>query len=101
MRADRQFAGQSVRGYKRAKTEFPVRLKKHEKRKAHRIGRDGSGKQIKAAAVCNLGLEGIVSERLTSIYKSGPSKAWIKVKNPKSPARVIDGFEKKSFRHEA
>jgi len=37
-------------------------------------------------AVCKLGLEGIVSKRLTSIYKSGPSKAWIKVKNPKSPA---------------
>jgi len=44
-------------------------------------------------AVCKLDLEGIVSKRLTSVYKSGPSKAWIKVKNPKSPAatRVIDG----------
>jgi len=44
-------------------------------------------------AVCDLGLEGIVSKRLTSVYKSGPAKAWIKVKNPKSPAvtRVIDG----------
>ena len=44
-------------------------------------------------AVCRLGLEGIVSKRLTSVYKSGPSKAWIKVKNPKSPAatRAIDG----------
>jgi hypothetical protein len=29
--------------------------------------------------------EGIVSKRLTSVYKSGPSKARIKVKNPKSP----------------
>src|SRR5262249_9578639 len=38
------------------------------------------------AGVCNLGLEGIVSKRLTSVYKSGPSKTWIKVKNPKSPA---------------
>jgi hypothetical protein len=29
----------------------------------------------------------------TSVYKSGPSKTWIKVKNPKAPAatRVIDG----------
>ena len=45
------------------------------------------------AAVCNLGLEGIVSKRITSVYKSGPSKTWIKVKNPKSPAatRAIDG----------
>jgi len=38
------------------------------------------------AAVCKLGLEGTVSKRLTSVYKSGPSKAWIKVKNPKSAA---------------
>jgi hypothetical protein len=36
--------------------------------------------------VCDLGLEGIVSKRLTSVYRSGPSKTWIKVKNPKSPA---------------
>jgi ATP-dependent DNA ligase len=38
-------------------------------------------------------LEGIVSKRLTSVYKSGPSRTWIKVKNPKSPAatRAIDG----------
>jgi hypothetical protein len=59
--------------YKRAKMELLVRLK-NTKKKAHRIGRDGSGKQIKAAAVCNLGLEGIVSKRLTSIYKSGRRK---------------------------
>jgi len=40
----------------------------------------------------NLGLAGIVSKRLTSIYKSGPSRTWIKVKNPKSPAatRVME-----------
>ena len=44
-------------------------------------------------AVCDLGLEGIVSKRLTSVYRSGPSKTWIKVKNPKSPAatRAVDG----------
>jgi bifunctional non-homologous end joining protein LigD len=40
------------------------------------------------AAVCNLGLEGIVSKRLGSVYKSGPSKTWIKVKNP---SRARDG----------
>jgi ATP-dependent DNA ligase len=46
----------------------------------------------RVAAVCNLGLEGIVSKRLTSVYKSGPSKTWIKVKNPKSPVatRAMD-----------
>jgi ATP-dependent DNA ligase len=44
-------------------------------------------------AVCKLGLEGIVSKKLDAPYRSGPSKAWIKVKNPKAPAatRVIDG----------
>ena len=31
-------------------------------------------------AVCRLGLEGIVSKRLTSVYRSGPSRAWLKVK---------------------
>ena len=45
------------------------------------------------AAVCDLGLEGIVSKRLASLYQSGPSKSWIKVKNPKAAAatRVLDG----------
>jgi ATP-dependent DNA ligase len=44
-------------------------------------------------AVCKLGLEGIVSKRLASPYRSGPSRAWIKVRNPKAPAatRIIDG----------
>jgi bifunctional non-homologous end joining protein LigD len=53
---------------------------------------EGHGDKL-FAAVCNLGLEGIVSKRSTSVYKSGPSKTWIKVKNPKSPAytRAKDG----------
>jgi bifunctional non-homologous end joining protein LigD len=44
-------------------------------------------------AVCRLGLEGVVSKKLNAPYRSGPSKAWIKVKNPNSPAatRAIDG----------
>jgi bifunctional non-homologous end joining protein LigD len=33
-----------------------------------------------------LGCEGIVSKRLGSLYRSGRSPHWIKVKNPKSPA---------------
>ena len=43
--------------------------------------------------VCKLGLEGILSKRLDSKYRSGRSKAWIKVKNPDAPAtkRFIDG----------
>ena len=44
-------------------------------------------------AVCKLGLEGIVSKKLDAPYRSGPSKTWIKVKNPKAPAatRVLEG----------
>ena len=37
---------------------------------------------------CLLGLEGIVSKHRKSVYKAGPSRHWIKVKNPKSPAMV-------------
>jgi ATP-dependent DNA ligase len=45
----------------------------------------------KSGPVCDLGLEGIVSKRLTSIYPSGPSRTWIKVKNPKAPAATRAG----------
>jgi bifunctional non-homologous end joining protein LigD len=37
---------------------------------------------------CNIGLEGIVSKRLSAPYRSGPSREWIKVKNPDSPAMI-------------
>jgi hypothetical protein len=37
-------------------------------------------------AVCKLGLVGIVSKKINAPYKSGPSKAWLKIKNPKAPA---------------
>jgi bifunctional non-homologous end joining protein LigD len=44
-------------------------------------------------AVCKLGLGGIVSKKLDAPYTSGPSKAWLKIKNPKAPAatRAADG----------
>ena len=35
---------------------------------------------------CRMGLEGIVSTRLDSRYRSGPSKTWLKSKNPLSEA---------------
>jgi ATP-dependent DNA ligase len=43
--------------------------------------------------VRKFGLEGIVSKKLNAPYRSGPSKTWIKVKNPKAPAatRAVDG----------
>jgi bifunctional non-homologous end joining protein LigD len=33
-------------------------------------------------------LEGIVSKRLSAPYRSGPSRDWLKVKNPGSPAMI-------------
>ena len=52
------------------------------------------------AAVCQLGLEGIVSKKLDAPYRSGPSKTWIKVKNPKAPAatRATDGTSARKSR---
>jgi bifunctional non-homologous end joining protein LigD len=35
-----------------------------------------------------MGLEGIVSKKLTAPYRSGPSRDWIKVKNPDSAAVI-------------
>jgi bifunctional non-homologous end joining protein LigD len=35
---------------------------------------------------CAMGLEGIVSKRLSAPYRSGPCMDWIKVKNPDGPA---------------
>lgn len=53
---------------------------------------EGDGDEI-FAAVCKLGLEGIVSKKLNTPYRSGLSKSWLKTKNPKAPAaiRIIDG----------
>jgi hypothetical protein len=41
----------------------------------------------------------IVSKKLNAPYKSGPSKAWLKIKNPKAPAatRAADGSFKISM----
>jgi bifunctional non-homologous end joining protein LigD len=35
---------------------------------------------------CKMGLEGIVSKRLGSRYRSGRSPDWLKKKNPDAPA---------------
>ena len=52
---------------------------------------EGDGAEM-FEAVCRVGLEGMVSKKLDAPYRSGPSKAWIKVKNPNAPAatRAID-----------
>src|SRR5262245_3892247 len=53
----------------------------------------GSANDGRPMPNCKLGLEGIVSKKLNVLYRSGPSKAWTKVKNPKAPAatRASDG----------
>ena len=54
----------------------------------------GDGKRIFERA-CMMGLEGIVSKRLNSPYRSGKVKSWLKVKNPKAAAvlRVQEAFD--------
>jgi bifunctional non-homologous end joining protein LigD len=44
-------------------------------------------------AACQLGCEGIVSKRLGSLYRSGRSPHWVKVKNPKAPAVTREAEE--------
>ena len=41
---------------------------------------------IVSREACRLGCEGIVSKRLGSSYRSGRSRHWITVKNPRAPA---------------
>jgi hypothetical protein len=43
---------------------------------------EGHGEKM-FAAVCNLGLEGIVSKKIDAPYRSRPSKSWMKVKKSK------------------
>jgi ATP-dependent DNA ligase len=42
---------------------------------------------------CKMGLEGIVSKRLGSRYRSGRSPDWLKFKNPAAPAVRREGEE--------
>jgi bifunctional non-homologous end joining protein LigD len=46
---------------------------------------EGDGSTVFAHA-CKLGLEGIVSKRKDSPYRSGRSPHWLKKKNPAAPA---------------
>jgi bifunctional non-homologous end joining protein LigD len=74
----------------------PVELRKVLKRTKRGIQyvehTEGDGVEM-FKAICKLGLEGIVSKKIDAPYKSGPSKAWLKIKNPKAPAatRAADG----------
>ena len=46
---------------------------------------EGDGATVFGHA-CKFGLEGIVSKRNNSPYRSGRSRHWIKSKNPEHPA---------------
>ncbi len=69
-----------------------------KKRLARLLGRRGVGMVLSAHTAddgatifqhaCKLGLEGIVSKRLSASYRSGPSRDWVKIKNPDSPAML-------------
>jgi bifunctional non-homologous end joining protein LigD len=43
---------------------------------------------------CEFKLEGLVSKHRDRPYRAGPSKHWVKIKNPKHPAmrRVKESF---------
>jgi bifunctional non-homologous end joining protein LigD len=43
---------------------------------------------------CQLGAEGIVSQRIDGTYRSGPCPTWIKVRNPASIAVQRERSEK-------
>ena len=42
---------------------------------------------------CKMGLEGIISKRLGSTYRSGRSPDWLKFKNPEAPAVNLEAEE--------
>ena len=54
---------------------------------------EGDGEALFRHA-CAMGLEGLVAKRRRSVYRSGPSKDWVKIKNRDAPAftRVKDAF---------
>jgi bifunctional non-homologous end joining protein LigD len=51
---------------------------------------EGHGEKL-FEAVCDLGLEGIVSKRLTSVYRSGPSRTWSKILSQPLPRALLMG----------
>jgi bifunctional non-homologous end joining protein LigD len=53
---------------------------------------EGDGEIIFKHA-CKLGCEGIVSKRLGSLYRSGRSPHWLKIKNPAAPAVTREAEE--------
>jgi len=48
--------------------------------------------QLVFERACQFGCEGIVAKRADSVYRSGRSRNWLKIKNPQSPA-MLRGVE--------
>jgi ATP-dependent DNA ligase len=76
----------------------PLPLRERKTRLAHLVDRRLSGiamndhtdarGELVFEQACSMGLEGIVSKRLSKPYQSGRSGHWLKVKNPDSPAMI-------------
>jgi bifunctional non-homologous end joining protein LigD len=90
--------GEEINGEDLRAEPLEVRKSKLERLLAHSSSglrfvehMSGDG-QIVFRHACKLKLEGIVSKRKDLGYRSGPSKSWLKTKNPKAPAamRVIE-----------
>jgi bifunctional non-homologous end joining protein LigD len=66
----------------------PIEIRKRELAKLLRNARLGlqMNEHVVFRRACKLGLEGIVSKRLGSRYRSGRSPDWLKMKNPAAPA---------------
>jgi bifunctional non-homologous end joining protein LigD len=86
------FNGDDFRRRPFAERKAALRIKRTRRGIQYVEHTEGDGRQT-FQAICKLGLEGIVSKKLNAPYRSGPSRTWIKVKNPKAPAatRAIDG----------
>jgi bifunctional non-homologous end joining protein LigD len=84
--------GEDVRRKPFAERKAILRKALQRTRRGIQYVSEGDGVEM-FKAICKLGLEGIVSKKLDAPYKSGPSKVWLKIKNPNAPAatRAIDG----------
>ena len=58
---------------------------------------EGSGPEFLAQA-CALGLEGIMSKRADSLYRSGRGKDWLKIKCLKGGELVIGGYSRSTVK---
>ena len=70
----------------RKATLASILRKSRPRRAPQRAPRASEGGAAVFQHACKMGLEGIVSKRLGSRYRSGRSPDWLKFKNPEAPA---------------